>query len=96
MEKKPKPAESPKPASLKELRRADKEWARLPYHMGEITWRVALPILLLCIIGIKLDSRWQTRPWLSVSGLLLSILFASLLIYRYIKINFPDAFGGKK
>lgn len=86
----------PKPASLKELRKADAEWARLPYHMAEITWRVALPILLFCIIGIRLDKAWGTQPGLSITGLLLSLVFATLLIYRYIKKNFPESFGGKK
>ena len=74
---------------------SDEEFARLPQHLGEVTWRVAIPILVLTIGGIRLDQHFGLNPLLSVTGLLLSLAFATLLIYRYIKENFPGMFGGK-
>lgn len=68
----------------------------LPLYMGEVTWRVALPIILLSLGGHWLDGKYSTRPVLSIIGVLLSILFASLLVYRFIIRTFPDSFGGKK
>lgn len=85
----------PKTQTPSEKRQSDEQWARLPWHMGEVTWRVAVPILLLSIGGVKLDERLNMRPLFSITGLLVSLIFASLLIYRYIRDNFPDSFGGK-
>jgi NhaP-type Na+/H+ or K+/H+ antiporter len=65
---------------------------RLPVHLLETTWRVAVPILLFSIGGYKLDQRYGTKPWLSIAGLFLALTFATLLIYRYLKANFPETF----
>lgn len=84
------------PKKLAEIKKSDEEFAKLPLHLGEVTWRVALPILLLTIGGNKLDQRLNTLPIFSITGLLLSLVFATLLIYRYIKENFPGSFGGER
>lgn len=81
--------QNPKPSDYEDLN-------KLPLYMGEVTWRVAVPIFLLSIGGHWLDGKFDTRPVLSIAGVLLSIFFASLLVYRFISRTFPDAFGGKK
>ena len=58
----------------------------------DTAWRVALPILVLCYVGIKLDKHYGTTPLYSLLGLFLSLIVASLLVYRQIKIAYPDFF----
>lgn len=74
----------------------DEHLARLPLYMGEVTWRVAVPILTMSLGGNWLDNRFDTRPLFSIIGVLLSILFASLLVYKFLLRTFPDIMGGKK
>ncbi len=62
----------------------------------DTSWRVAVPILLLTLLGHWLDTRNHTLPLFSVIGLLLSIVVSSYLIYIQLKMAFPDMFGGKK
>lgn len=62
----------------------------------DTTWRVALPIILLTFIGAKLDKHYNTSPAFILTGLFLSLFIAIILVYRQIKVAYPDFFGGKK
>lgn len=63
----------------------------------DTTWRVALPILLLSIIGIKFDNHYASAPRYTLIGFFLSLVIATALVYRQIKTLYPDFFkGGKK
>lgn len=59
-------------------------------------WRVAAPILLFTLFGHWLDIKLKTSPLLIIIGLLISLLTASLLVYKQLKVAFPDMFGGAK
>lgn len=67
-------------------------------QFADTSWRVAVPIVALTFIGIKLDQHYGTRPWLSISGLFISIAVATLLVYKQLKAAYPDFMGkgGKK
>ncbi len=69
---------------------------QLPVYLVDTTWRVAVPILVFSIGGYKLDQKYSTDPWLTIIGVILSVVFATLLMYRFIKANFPELFGGAK
>ncbi len=67
-------------------------------QMMDTAWRVALPIFVLTIIGAKLDKNNGTQPLYTLVGLFLSLATASLLVYRQIKLLYPEFVkrGGKK
>ena len=72
------------------------DWS-IALQLLDTTWRVAVPILLLTFLGHKLDLGLGTNPLFIIIGLFLSLTIAILLIYRQIKIAYPDFFkkGGK-
>jgi F0F1-type ATP synthase assembly protein I len=61
-------------------------------------WRVALPILLFTLLGVKFDKAMDTNPLFTIIGLFLAIGVAILLVYRQIQVAYPDFFkkGGQK
>lgn len=58
----------------------------------DTTWRVALPITLLCYIGIQLDKHYGTNPLWVLVGLFASLGLSTLLVYRQLKVAYPDLF----
>jgi len=63
-------------------------------QLMDTTWRVALPILLLCYIGIQIDKHNATTPTFTLIGLFLSLILSTVLVYRQIKGLYPDFFKG--
>ena len=43
---------------------------------------IAVPTILLALLGRWLDNRWHTTPWLTVVGLVVAIVIAGLMVYR--------------
>lgn len=63
----------------------------------DTSWRVALPIILFCYVGIQLDKHYHSAPLYAVSGLFLAIATVVVLVYKQIKSAYPDFFkGGNK
>lgn len=65
-------------------------------QLMDTTWRVALPILLLCYIGIQIDKHNTTTPAFTLIGLFLSLALSTILVYRQIKALYPDFFKGDR
>lgn len=62
----------------------------LAWQLAETTWRVALPIVLFCYGGVRLDRHFNTRPLWSLIGLFSSLFLATLLVYRQIRRAYPE------
>ncbi len=58
----------------------------------DVTWRVALPILILSYIGIRLDRYFNTKPMWSLIGFFSSLLVSSSLVIVQINKAYPDFF----
>lgn len=73
------------------------DWT-IALQLLDTTWRVALPILLFTYAGHKLDLAMGTNPLFIVLGLFLSLAVATLLVYKQIRVAYPDFFkkGGQK
>lgn len=55
--------------------------------MADTTWRMFVPSIGCTFLGIWLDSKWQTTPWLMFAGILLGFTVASLAVWlQYRKI----------
>ena len=50
--------------------------------LADTTWRMLVPSALLVAVGIFADIHWQTKPWLTLSGVLLGLLVSGGLIYH--------------
>jgi F0F1-type ATP synthase assembly protein I len=48
----------------------------------ELGYAIAIPLVVLALLGRFLDKKIGTSPWLLLTGILLSILISSYLIYR--------------
>ena len=64
----------------------------LAVQLLDVTWRVALPIIGLTVLGMRLDRHFKLRPVLTISGLLVSLVVASWLVYVQVKSAYPDFF----
>lgn len=70
----------------------------LAVQLLDVTWRVALPIVGLTLLGNWLDRHLGIRPVLTLTGFIASIFVATLLVYLQVKAAYPDFFkkAGKK
>ena len=50
--------------------------------MGDTTWRVAVPTVLLAGLGIVADKRFETMPLWTLIGLVLGLVAAGALVWR--------------
>ncbi|HEY9584914.1 MAG TPA: AtpZ/AtpI family protein [Candidatus Paceibacterota bacterium] len=52
---------------------------------GELGYTIAIPIVILALLGRVADKAWGTAPWLMLLGIILSIAASSYLIYKKVK-----------
>ena len=69
---------------------------RMAFMLLDTTWRVALPILALSLLGNYLDKRTNHVILFSLTGFFISLAVATLLVYRQLCIVFPNQFGKYK
>lgn len=62
----------------------------------ELSWRIAIPFMLLSLGGVKLDEKLGTEPAYSITGVFLAVLAVAVVVYKYVSTNFPGTFGGKR
>lgn len=53
--------------------------------IGDTTWRMFIPIIGLAIAGVALDVRLYTKPWLTVLGIIIGVIIASVLVLRQLR-----------
>lgn len=47
----------------------------------QLGYMIAVPIVLLALIGRLLDKLWNTSPWMLLIGIFLSLITSTTLIY---------------
>jgi len=53
----------------------------------ELGYTIAIPIVVLALVGRLLDKKFETSPWLLIAGILLSLVVASVgLVVKFGKI----------
>ena len=52
---------------------------------GELGYTIAIPIVILALLGRLADKAWGTAPWIMLLGIILSIVVSSYLIYKKVK-----------
>lgn len=48
----------------------------------QLGYTIAIPIVVLALVGRLLDQKFGTFPWLLLAGILLSLVVSSVLIYK--------------
>ena len=48
----------------------------------ELGYTIAIPIVILALLGRYADKAWGTSPWLLLAGVLCSIVTSSSLVYH--------------
>jgi F0F1-type ATP synthase assembly protein I len=51
---------------------------------ADTTWRIAVPVVGLTLIGIYIDKHHGTKPWLTLAGSIVGFIIAGLLVKRQI------------
>ncbi|OHA17452.1 MAG: hypothetical protein A3H57_04950 [Candidatus Taylorbacteria bacterium RIFCSPLOWO2_02_FULL_43_11] len=49
---------------------------------GELGYMIAIPIVLLALLGRLADKYWNTSPWMLLTGILLSIFISTFMVYK--------------
>lgn len=52
---------------------------------GDTTWRMFVPVIGLTALGIWGDRSFETKPWLTATGVVLGTLIAALLVRNQLK-----------
>lgn len=63
--------------------------------VGNLGFQIAIPLVLLAIIGRVLDRKLDTSPWFLLGGIFVSIIVSSFLVVKRILPLLSDE-GSKK
>jgi F0F1-type ATP synthase assembly protein I len=53
--------------------------------MADTTWRMFFPPVVLVPAGIWADLKWNTKPWLTLLGLVIGFSFSILLVRQQMR-----------
>jgi len=53
--------------------------------IADTTWRMFIPTIGLLVLGLLIDRRLHTTPWIMILGLLVGTYLAYVLVQRQIK-----------
>ena len=68
------------------LKLRDRRYYLLAFKIiGDLGATIAIPVVILAIIGKKLDTRFATSPWLTIAGFVLAFTLSAVLIRRKAK-----------
>ncbi len=48
----------------------------------QLGYSIAIPLVVLALIGRLLDKKFGTSPWLLLAGVLLSLIISTFAVYR--------------
>lgn len=58
---------------------------RVGREIADTTWRMTVPVVIFTFIGIFLDLRLDTTPWVTFLGVIIGFYFAIILVKQQIK-----------
>ncbi len=53
--------------------------------VGDTTWRMFVPTIGLTLVGVYLDIRWDTMPWLTLVGAAVGGLIAAFFVKKQLQ-----------
>ena len=76
--------DGPKPDSVDHSETPDNTFVILG-TLADTTWRMFVPSVGFTLLGVWLDSLWDTKPWAMTVGIVVGVLGAYLLVAKQIK-----------
>ena len=64
-----------------DVRKADRRWSIISLAW-ELGYLITIPIVLLAFGGKLLDDKLNTSPWMLLTGIIISIIITSWLVYK--------------
>ncbi|HYH74736.1 MAG TPA: AtpZ/AtpI family protein [Candidatus Saccharimonadales bacterium] len=56
--------------------------ATLGLDLLDTTWRIIVPVIIFALLGIFADIQLDTKPWMTMLGVVIGFVFAGLLIKK--------------
>jgi ATP synthase protein I len=53
--------------------------------VGQVGYTVAIPLVVLAVAGVFLDNKFNTKPVMTLGGLLLGMISSFYALYRLLK-----------
>ncbi len=53
--------------------------------VGEFGGLIAIPVVVLVLLGRLLDARWSTKPWMTIGAFVLAALVSGFMVWRRTK-----------
>ena len=75
-----------KPKEIQEKREKNQAWSALSLAW-QLGYSIAIPLVILALVGRLLDKKFDTSPWLLLAGVILSLVVSTFAVYyKTIKI----------
>lgn len=62
-----------------------KYWLFALRIVGDFGATIAIPVVVFAYLGKRLDARYNTTPWLLITGFVVAALVSGVIIYRRAK-----------
>jgi uncharacterized membrane protein YfcA len=53
--------------------------------LADTTWRIAVPVVLFSILGMFIDIKAHTKPWVTLAGLIIGFVIAGVLVKKLLQ-----------
>ncbi len=53
--------------------------------IGDTTWRMFVPTIGLTLLGLYIDTQLVTKPWLTITGIILGTVMATVLVKQQLR-----------
>lgn len=53
-------------------------------ELADTTWRMAVPVLIFAGLGLFIDKKIDSAPWLTLLGMIIGFIFAAYLVKQQI------------
>ena len=83
-----KPPDDSNRASTEKSRESQSDSLYLIMSMADTTWRMFVPTIGLTLVGVYLDTKWDTMPWLTLVGAAVGGFIAAFFVKKQLqKVN---------
>lgn len=74
-------SKAPELKNKKEKKEINSQWSVFSLAM-ELGYLIAIPIVVLALLGRFLDKKLDSSPWLFLAGICISIVLTTYLVYK--------------
>lgn len=67
--------------TMKESMENNKSWSAIKFAW-ELGYSIIVPLVVFALAGRFLDKKLETTPWFLLSGILISIIVTSFVVYK--------------